>query len=135
MGAGSPASGSSGELWCALSLCQENASRRNSVSGQETRRWMCFPCLAYLSGSASPQSPALFVCARLLARGQEMIRQQILWRTSPGAAACPCPAETTAQQGVASQGPNPRAGCSCTRADGGEGGGKAALSRSCSGTT
>lgn len=37
-----------------------------------------------------------------------MIRQQTLWRTSAGAAACPCPAETTAQRellpGAESQG-------------------------------
>lgn len=65
---------------------------------------MCFPRLAYLAGSASHRSPALFVCARLLARGQEMIRQQTLWRSSPELQ--PAPAETTARQGAAPRGPN-----------------------------
>lgn len=138
MGAGSPASGSPGELWCALSLRQENASRLNCISGQETRRWMCFPRLAYLAGSASHRSPALFVCARLLARGQEMIRQQTPWRSSPELQ--PAPALPRPRPGreplLGGQTPalSPRAGCSCTGAAAGEGGGRAAGPHSCSGT-
>lgn len=70
---------------------------------------MCFPRLPYLAGSASQRSPALFVCARLLARGQEMMRQQTR-RRSCSPALPPTPRQEPPLRAKRVPGPGPKAG-------------------------